>query len=263
MRNESLKINFYCDEKYQNRVPEPIESSKSFPEWFSELPLVPKKYATNGNDVYSLRVDESHMNVKKCLGIQDFLKTGYLIPAWADFVFREDENGSLYVNWVENLYDDTNYNAHGESQYYTMPNKPIYGHFGKVNTPWIVKTDPGVSCLITHPVWHNNKSFTSATAVFHTDVSPLNIPWFFEWNYKIETKMDVENLDVKNQVVSKGEPIVMVIPFYRKKFSSEISYVSEKVFENMSKSQKYLTHDGVASKCPYTNFKKNLGKLFS
>ena len=198
MRNESLKINFYCDEKYQNRVPEPIESSKSFPEWFSELPLVPKKYATNGNDVYSLRVDESHMNVKKCLGIQDFLKTGYLIPAWADFVFREDENGSLYVNWVENLYDDTNYNAHGESQYYTMPNKPIYGHFGKVNTPWIVKTDPGVSCLITHPVWHNNKSFTSATAVFHTDVSPLNIPWFFEWNYKIETKMDVENLDVKS-----------------------------------------------------------------
>ena len=262
MRDKFLKVNFYCDEKYQNRVPEPIESSKSFPKWFSELPLVPKKYTTNGNDIHSLKVDESLMNVKKCSGITDFLKTGYLIPAWADFVFREDTDGSLYVNWAENYYNETCYNGHGESQYSTMPNKPLYGHFGKVYTPWVIKTDPGVSCLITHPVWHNNKSFTTTTAVFHTDVSPLQIPWFFEWNYKIKTKMDVENLDIKNQVVSKGEPIILIIPFYRKKFSSEISYVSEKNFENMCKSQKHLTHDAIVSKCPYTNFKKNLGKLF-
>ena len=260
----SLKVNFYCDEKYRNRVPEPIESSKYFPKWFSDLPLESKtKYSINENDIHSLKIDDSFINVKKCTGITDFLKTGYLIPAWADFVFREERDGSLYINWVENYYSDTNYSFHGEGQYFTMPNKPIYGHFGKVFTPWAIKTDPGVSCLITHPVWHNNKSFTTTTAVFHTDVSPLHIPWFFEWNYKIKTKMDVENLDIKNQVIPKGEPIILIVPFYRKKFSSKINYVSGQVFESMNESQRHLTHDTIDNKCPYTNFRKTLGKLFS
>ena len=262
MKNESLKVDFYCEEEYQNRVPEPIESSKSFPKWFTELPYLPKHYTFDGN-IYNLKIDESTQNIKKCPGIQDFLKTGYLIPSWCDFVFREEESGSLYVNWVENYHNKTEYSPHHENQYSTMPNKPLYGHFGKIFTPWIIKTSPGVSCLITHPVWHNDKRFTTATGVFHTDVSPMQLPWFFEWNHKIETKMEIENLDVENQVISKGEPIIMIVPFYRKKFSSEVHYISEKEYNGMIASQAHLTHDTVGGKCPYTHFKKTLGKLFS
>lgn len=259
----TLKINFYCNEKYRNRIPEPVEASKSFPKWYSNLPLVSKtKYAIEKNDIHTLEIDSSNANIKKCVGITDFLKTGYLIPSWADFVFREQEDGNLYINWVKNYYDEMNYVSHGETQYSTMPNKPIYGHFGKVLTPWIVKTDPGVSCLITHPVWHNNKNFTTTTAVFHTDKSPLKLAWFFEWNYKIKTKMNVDNIDIQNQVISKGEPIILIIPFYRKKFSSRINYVSENSIENMIKSARHLVHDTIRGECPYTNFRKTLGKLF-
>ena len=75
MKNESLKVDFYCEEEYQNRVPEPIESSKSFPKWFTELPNLPKHYTFDGN-IYNLKIDESTQNIKKCPGIQDFLKTG-------------------------------------------------------------------------------------------------------------------------------------------------------------------------------------------
>lgn len=259
----SLKVDFYCDEKYKDRIYEPIESSKCFPNWFSNLPLKTKsRYSAVNNNPYELEIARNDLNLKTCPGITDFLKTGYIIPSWCEFIFREQDNGSLHVNWVENYYDSTRYEFHTQDQYETMPNKPIYGHFAKINTPWAIKTDKGVSCLITHPVWHNNKLFTTATGVFHTDVSPLIIPWFFEWNYKIKNKMSVDNIDLENQVIPKGEPIILIVPFYRKKYTHKTNYVSEIQMRSIAGSQDNLTKDSVMTKCPYTQFRKNLGKLF-
>jgi hypothetical protein len=259
-----LKINFYCDEKYRNTVPEPVASAKCYPKWFSELPLNNRKfkYQTNPENQYELINDFNKVNIKKCLGIQEFLSTGYIIPSWCDFIFREEENGGLYINWMEDYFGETSYESHADEQFSNMPNKPIYGHFGKIYTPWIIKTDPGVSCLITHPWWHRNKSFTSSTGIVHSDVSPFKIPWFFEWNYKIETKMNVENINTEKQVVPKGEPLMLIIPFYRKTFSSKINYISEEKINNLNSSQLHLTHDSTLSQCPYKNFRKTLGKLF-
>lgn len=260
----SLKINFYCSEKYRDRVLEPIPASKCFPKWFSELSLNNKKfkYKTNPENQYQLIDNSSKNNVKRCLGIQEFLNTGYIIPSWCDFIFREQENGDLYINWMENYFDEITYISHSNSQFSTMPNKPIYGHFGKIETPWAIKTDPGVSCFVTHPWWHRNKSFTTSTGILHTDISPFKIPWFFEWNYKIETKMDVNNINVEKQVVSKNEPLMLIIPFYRKTFSSKINYLPEDKMNNLHKAQLNLTHDSTMNQCPYKNFRKTLGKLF-
>lgn len=260
----SLKIDFYCEEKFKNRVLEPIPASKYFPKWFSQLPLKNErfKYKTKKDNIYEL-IKNDDINIKKCLGITEFLNTGYIIPAWADFIFREQNDGNLYVNWVENSYDYTQYSPHEEYQYLTMPNKPIYGHFGKIYTPWIFKTSPGVSCLVTHPVGHRNKNFTSATGVVHTDKTPMRAAWFFEWNYKIQTGMEVESMNLENQIVGKGEPIILIIPFYRKNFSSNINYVSAEKMESLAKTQQNLCNDSFGGQCPYKNFRKTFGKLFS
>ena len=259
-----LKINFYCDEKYLNRVPEPTKSSKYFPKWYSELPLIDKKFKYTVNPNNPGELGHPQLNVKGCMGIQDFLNTGYIIPSWADFIFREDQDGDLYLNWMENCYEQVQYISHPMEQFFTMPNKPIYGHFGKIFTPWTIKTDPGVSCLITHPVWHRNKSFTTSTAILHTDMSPFKIPWFFEWNYKIQNKMSAESDDLKDQIISKGEPIVLIIPFYRKKYESKVKYISAEKLNDMEQSQLHLTHTSIDGKyCPYKSFKKSLGKLFN
>ena len=259
----SLKVNFYCDEKYKGEVYEPIESSKLFPTWFNNLPFNPKKrYSIIDNNIHLLDIAKDSVNLKTCPGITDFLKTGYIIRSWGEFIFREKEDENLHVNWVSNYYEPTVYKAHHQDQYQTMPNKPIYGHFSKIETPWVIKTDNGVSCLITHPIWHKNKLFTTATGIFHTDTSPLALPWFFEWNIKIKTGMSVDNMDIKNQVIPKGEPIILIIPFYRKKYSHTINYISETEIRHMRRSEENLTRDTVSSKCPYTQFRKNLGKLF-
>jgi hypothetical protein len=259
----SLKVDFYCDEKYHDLIPEPVEAAKSFPKWFSEMPFPEtKNFAIDNDNIYSLTYDKRNTNLKKCVGVTEFLKSGYLVPSWADFVFRELDDGNLFVNWVENYFDEIKYDIHFDSQYPTLPNKPIYGHFGKIMTPWTIKTSKGVSCLITHPVWHNNKSFTSATGIFHTDAAPLRLAWFFEWNYKIKTKMDVENIDIENQVVGKGEPIISIIPFYRKKYSHTVNYLSKEKMRTINYAHHNLTHDSINSKCPYIKFRRELGKLF-
>ena len=260
----SLSIQFYCDEKYEGCVSEPIQASKYFPKWFSDLPLDNSKlkYKRHPEKIYELIQNNNNMNVKKCLGIQDFLNTGYIIPSWADFIFRETEDGALFVNWLENNYDDIDYKTHSFEQFFTIRNKPIYNHFGKIFTPWCIKTDPGVSCLITHPVWHRNKSFTSASAVWHTDKCPMQMAWFFEWNCKIQSGMDLDSMSIEDQVVGKGEPLLLIIPFYRKNYTSKINYVPTKKWNTYYKMQLNQTHDTMGGQCPYKNFRRTLGKLF-
>ena len=35
-----------------------------------------------------------------------------------------------------------------------------------------------------------------------------------------------EDIDYEKQVVSEGEPIIQIIPFYRKNFKSKVSYIN-------------------------------------
>jgi hypothetical protein len=258
----SLEIQFICKESHRDIIPEPVSADKAFPNWFAEMPKqskCPFAFLTEDN-IYDLKHNRRE-NVAGCRGIVDFLKLGYIIPSWDNFVFREDEDGSLYVNWLYSG-EDTNYSMHLEDQYQTMPNKPLYGHFSKITTPWLVKTSPGVSCLVTHPVWHKDTPFTTSTGVFHTDKSPMELHWFFEWNYKIQSGMSLEDMDVDNQTVDVGDPIVLIIPFYRKNFSSVTKYVSSDEFDRLKRSIFFNTHPLMKFNDPYSKFRKTLGRMF-
>lgn len=258
----SLKINFYADKKLRDSIPEPIPASKMFPSWFSQLPNKKSKcpfgFARNSNqqiDPYTL-IHDSSLGVKGCPGIHDFLSFGYIIPSWTTFIFREDEQTRLLVNWVDSPYD-IDYTAHPSEQFSTLPNKPIYNHFGKISTPWTIKTEKNVSCLITHPVWHRNNVFTTATGIIHTDVSPFNIPWFFEYNYKVESGLDLTRMNVDKQIVDINTPLVLIIPFYRKDFKSVINYVDSDEMERYTNVQVYRAAvNGI-----YSNFRKKILKF--
>lgn len=254
-------ITFTCSQEFKGLVPEPVPSSENFPEWFSNLKLDIKKcpYVTTDNP-YDLEQWDAN-SVKKCVGIQDFLKLGYIIPSWGDFIFREQDNGDLFVNWMGDYFTET-YGVHDDSQYTTLPNKPLYGHFGKFKTPWIIKTSPGISCLITHPVWHNNKSFTTATGVVHTDLSPIHLQWFFEWNYNITSGMSMDKIDVDNQIIKREEPLMLVIPFKRTNFNHAIQYISETEYNRLEKVIDSNLQDR-QSECPYKKLRRRIGRLFS
>lgn len=263
-----LKIHFYAKERFKDIILEPQPAEKMFPKWFSLLEKksvskCPFKFVNGPHDPWAIEPKNEDANLKGCPGIVDFLKQGYLIPSWDNFVFRDDGRGSLVVNWTDDSFGNK-YGFHGPEQFSTMPqdSMPRYGYWSKIFSPWIVRTDPGVSCLITHPVWHRNNNFTTATSVMHTDKVPLNIPWFFEWNYKVKSGYDLETMDLKNQVVEKGTPLMLIIPFYRKKFQSSVEYVSDTTFDRYCHMKEYHTHS-LKNNDLYSTFRKSLGKLFT
>jgi len=256
----SLKIEFISQKDFRDIIPEPIPADKFFPKWYQNLPKkISKCPFSFKSSIYDIEYD-SKLGIKGCLGIQDFLKTGYIIPSWSNFIFREDNN-SLYVNWIENPIE-TDYYCHSWEQFPSMDNPPPYNHFGKIITPWVIKTSPGVSCLITHPVWHRSKKFTTSTGIFHTDKSPLHLPWFFEWNYKIKSGMDLETMSVDDQVIEKNDPIMLIIPFYRKKFDSQVKYVEKSEFNRYHFLQNNNTHHIKFNDDIYRKFRKSIGRMF-
>jgi len=263
-----VEIKFLTNEKFKECIPEPQPAEKLFPEWFAKMDKVkskkcPFRFKNKDNpfEITYQRGGEESNNISGCPGIADYLKFGYIIPAWDNFIFREHEGG-LLINLTDDYYDST-IGFHGEHQYHTMPedSKPIYNHYTKITSPWIIRTSPGVSVMITHPVWHGNDNFTTATGIFHTDTSPLNLPWFFKWNYKIKSGMELESMDSKQQVITTGTPIMTVIPFYRNSFESSVEYINEVECQRLGHMQEVLTHSLYRTDL-YAKLRKTIGRLF-
>lgn len=263
-----LDIKFIANEKFREILPEPQPSSNLFPQWFSEMRnsssgKCPLGFSSPNNiwDIQYRKNVDTTTNVTGCPGITDFLKYGYIIPAWDNFIFRE-YNGDITVNWTDN-YVESKAKFHGNQQYSTIPkeSQPLYDCFIKIDSPWIIRTSPGVSVLITHPVWHRNNTFTTASGILHTDETPFNVPWFFEWNHKIQNGMNLETMDLENQIIGKGTPIMLVIPFYRNKFDSSVEYVSGSEFERLGRIQEVRT-TSLFNNHAYAKLRKTIGKLF-
>lgn len=262
-----LEIKFLANEKFREVIPEPQPASNLFPKWFGEMKRSGKKcpvwFANKDNpfDIGYRKIVDTTTNVTGCPGITDFLRYGYIIPAWDNFIFREYD-GAISINWTDD-YVKSKAGFHGSHQYSTIPkeSQPIYDCFIKIDSPWIIKTSPGVSVLITHPVWHRNNTFTTASGILHTDKTPFKIPWFFEWNHKIQNGMDLETMDLKNQVIEKGTPIMLIIPFYRNTFNSSIEYVSGSEFERLSLIQEVST-TSLFNNDVYAKLRRTIRKLF-
>lgn len=263
----SLEIKFKAPKDLEDLIPEPIPAYKCFPEWFSENPLknndkkrCPFQFISPNNPLEIVETSQTP-TVRSCPGIQDFLKHGYIIKSWADFVFRETPDKNLYINWV---------NSHTQIKYDTMintfpglRNPPTYNSFHKIQTPWFVETSPGVSCLITHPFWHRHKSFTSTTGIYHTDAVPMHISWIFEWNYKINSGLNLDgDFDVENQTVKSGEPLILIIPFYRKNFQSKIEYLDNSDIQKMSIRIGKNTKNNKIVENLYSKFRRNMKQTF-
>lgn len=254
----TCEIEFCTDSRYRELIPEPIPAYKKFPDWYNKLDLLPKGSLVSDPETFEIYQEDSPVNVKRCHGITDFLKTGYIIPAWTDLFFREI-NGGLYVNWLNQGFDfENHYQFHGSEQFPTMKNKPMYGGYHKLTTPWKIKTSPGVSFLVLDPFWHNKKSFTTVPGIVHGDQFNVSMEWFFEWNHKITPGQTVNDAEV----IGIGEPLIMIVPFLRNSFESKIKYADSEEMDRLSQVHMKNTRDTAQSKCPYIKFKQTIGNLF-
>ena len=254
-----MKIQFYTHEIHRETIPEPVPASKVFPEWYSSIELESRPlFEVDGNEI----TRPGGGSIKRCPGVQDIMKTGYILRSWEDFVFRESDNGELFINWLNDASCFETYcGFHDVEQTPNIPNKPLYHGYHKIPSPWMVKTDPGVSLMILDPYWHNKTNFTTVHGIIHSDVTPFIIQWFFEWTYKITTGMS-SDIDEKNQLVKYGDPLMLLVPFRRESFEMDCNYVSETEWIRMQNVYRNNALDRVGSKCPYVKFRQTIGNLF-
>lgn len=290
-------ITFYTSEIYEGNLEPIYPAYKNFPEWYGKSKKTSKcpfasffnnetvstptinpqqpvdiskllnefhkseqeKILKSNKLISNPRVLMRDTTIVNCPGITDFLKTGYIVPAWTDMAFRKYKNQIIF-NTADN-FPDVHHGVHVSDQYKGMDDSelPLSGGFHKVSTPWIIKTSPGISLLITHPYWSRNKTFTSVSAVVHSDESPLVLKWFFELNQELPDTPDVVNME--QQIIKRGTPLILLIPFKREKINHKIEYLKP---ENIQKLYRNTTSSTVSwiSDTWYNKARKQIGNLY-
>lgn len=243
------KVIFIAEES-ANGLPLPYPAYKSFPNWFvasnpkiSKCPFTSlmKLQQLQGNFRPSSNANQFRLvknsTVKNCPGIVDYLKTGYILPAWCDMSFRRINGQMVFDSALE--IPGSNYGLHQKSQFIGMESDelPEMETFHKIPSPWYIKTSPGISILITDPYWNRNKNFTSVSAVVHPDITPIHLKWFFEFNKQIKDSAEI--YDESLQIVKKNTPLALIIPFKRQEFSHSFNYLNTKDMENFERSSHY------------------------
>jgi hypothetical protein len=149
------------------------------PDWFRDLP-------------------HGELSLKRCYGVADFLRTGYVLPLWATLDVRLPIN-KLNTRWdarfdgiaselfrVESLSEkDKQYffsqHALSNNQFGSQQTggdcpvahkKPRESSYLKLPTPWVVRTAPGWSSLFLPVLWEPNDNYEVLGAVVHTDYYP-------------------------------------------------------------------------------------------
>lgn len=195
-----MKIKFLCEEHLMGVIPNPVSSLRAAPNYFKRIKPQSESHPGTGT-------------VKRCVPFLDALSSGFIIPLWAD-MYLFAKNGDLSVEFPPNFPMPESLGSHPITQIpdHPMSKKP-YGNIQlKFLNPWIIETDPGVSCLFTSPLNHMEGRFKLFDGVVDTDTYYNNINFPFIW-----TGGDGEFL------IQKGTPLVQVIPFKRDVFDLEVS----------------------------------------
>lgn len=188
--------------------------------------------------------------VKKCMPFLDAMTLGYTIPLWSDVAYKTTED-NVELSWRDSIFDNSSlFDNHAGEQ---IEGSPFYdvSCFGKnpmkFKNPWIIKTEPGISCLFTAPLNQVQDLFHILTGVVDTDeyFNEINFP--FIW-LKSNT----------SGILKQGMPLVQVIPFKRDvEKDYEVNVLSEDDKMRNNKVKKILgtqIYDGYKN---YFRYKKN------
>lgn len=202
-----MKVNFSCEKQLVGVIPEPVNSLRAAPEYFRKIKPQSDSHPGSGT-------------VKRCVPFLDALSSGFIIPFWSD-VYVLARNGELSIDFPPNFPAQESLGSHPIIQ---IPNHPLahkpYGDMAlKFINPWVIETDPGVSCIFTSPFNHMETRFKILDGIVDTDTYYNSINFPFIW-----TGGDGEF------IIQRGTPLVQVIPFRRETFELEFSVTdSEKM----------------------------------
>jgi hypothetical protein len=197
------KIHFSRYDESKGLYP-PVPSNKLLPDWY-------KKAKSYLNDEKKPRIDEAYVTIKRCVPVFDSITAGYLILLNKDMYCEQTPSGP-YFHWRTDGEKDTStmITQHSKFQAQSHPDNNL-GHQLKIENPWIIKTDPGYSCMILPPM-HRDNEIIILPAVVDTDL-------FYE---KINFPFNLKNKNFEG-LIEAGTPIAQIIPFKRESYQMKVS----------------------------------------
>jgi hypothetical protein len=171
--------------------------------------FIPKEYK---NVVNYLEKDLRNPTVKKCMPFLDAMSSGYIIPFYQDNLISVDYEKQQWDVHTTFYQTKSLHSSNQLPENYQNGIKPI----AKFSNKWIIKTQPGYSCLFVHPMNTTKKDFEIISGIVDTDTfnDTILFPYYFRRHDEGKGKTQV--------MLKVGTPMVQVIPFKREKWKSKI-----------------------------------------
>lgn len=207
-KNNVKEIDFIAYDEYSANVkifPEPM--SKHLPYWYkNESNYEISHKNPNGN---KMLVDNYHTNgtFKKCMPVKDPLFMGYAYLLFADVQIRTQHNDDSGIFWKVS---EEVFSFETMPSTRRIPPPPGFGTTGmfRYRGGFNVKTPPGYSIMVTHPMGYHDLPFRTIPAIIDSDKNLHGI------EPMIWLKDGIED------IVPKGTPIAQIIPFKRDDWKS-------------------------------------------
>ena len=187
----------------------PVPAGKLIPEWYKNA----KSYLNNEKKP---SIDQAFVTIKKCVPVFDSMTAGYLILLGRDIYCEQTETGPFF-HWRTEGDEESGkvLTQHAEFQVQGHPDNTS-GHQLKIENQWMIKTDPGYSCLIIPPM-HRDNQIVVLSGIVDTD----------KYYEKINLPFNLKN-DKFEGMIEAGTPIAQIIPFKRESYKMKVVPLDKK-----------------------------------
>lgn len=176
----------------------PKPAIKYLPEWYKKTDV----FISKGHTAIS-----SPRTFKHCIPFMDSMVSGYIHELWSDIEVENSNGTRIHWKGADKVFG---YKTHGASGDMPIP----YGYQSDVwsfHHELYIKTPPGYSILVTQPFNRTDLPFYAMSGIVDADKEP-----FFPGAYPVFVKTGFAG------VVTKGTPMLQIIPFKREDWKSEL-----------------------------------------
>lgn len=212
-KKPKIVVDAFTTDPYINQY-YPISKASSFiPKWLTETPA---HYEETNHYGLTKKIP----TIKRCVGIQDNYKQGFILPLWSDLIINVKSSGEYSWAW-----------ANAESKAVVHPRQQLGKGFDnllhlKLESPWFLKEKTGVNFYWSQPTWNMLGAVTSI------HIPPAII------NYKYQTGTNINLLFPKLDTsieLSVGQPLAHIIPLTESTVEIKTHVISDAEMTKFSK----------------------------
>lgn len=193
-------IEFITEPEHYGVIPDPVPAADVLPEWYKSIQTrMPKELPLGANKT-----------VQSCMSFLDSMSLGYILKTPADIHWKvpNPKTGHAPPTFEHNSHATFDViDTHPPQMVGTTEDGayPGTGPIVQILNKWLIKTPPGYSCLLTHPMNRPDPRFQHFSGVVETD------RYFHETNGACLWTAEPGT----EGIMEKGTPYLQVIPFER------------------------------------------------